>query len=423
MEKLTVIKTANEIEDVCITYGLAYILEMNDINFNIKNMNSKYIVESDFEIDNIDWEDITLEECNLINSTLSRANINSQLKNMNKYFSKSLSRVLSYFVTLDDEYIKEDKNVSCIQAGTGYYTLGVRATNQAKSFNVKEHKRHLAFLGFVKSTSYIKNSNIEINSILIPRQTDEILRPYVFGKVNEETGEFQAWTSMGSLTDTELIARVYLETHKQYAYLKRDYEKVVYMTFIPAGNKPLFGKTFDLFIKDWSSDLCYNLNFELYSRNATYDTKDALAKYINNDKYNNFNKVIKIYAKENKILDFKYKEELIGMYENKIQKIYHNEAVGKIARAFGRLSYDKTGYEVQAKLNSVANMLHLQDVIVSLGDIYLRKYNYTILTSNEFKEVIDLVETRKDAKVVANAILAGKVFVDFDSIKKNKEEK
>lgn len=423
MEKLTVIKTANEIEDVCITYGLAYILEMNDINFNIKNMNSKYIVESDFEIDDIDWEDITLEECNLINSTLSRANINSQLKNMNKYFSKSLSRVLSYFVTLDDEYIKEDKNVSCIQAGTGYYTLGVRATSQAKSFNVKEHKRHLAFLGFVKSTSYIKNSSIEINSILIPRQTDEILRPYVFGKVDEETGEFQAWTSMKKLTDTELIARVYLETHKQYAYLKRDYEKVIYMTFIPAGNKPLFGKTFDLPIKNWSSDLCYGLNFELYSRNATYDTKDVLAKYINNDRYSNFNKVIKTYSKEGKILDFKYKEELISMYEDKIQQIYHNEAVNKLARAFGRLSYDKTGYEVQAKLNSVANMLHLQDVIVNLGDIYLRKYNYTILTSNEFKEVIDLVETRKDAKVVANAILAGKVFVDFDSIKKNKEEK
>lgn len=420
MKTLSIIKTGNEIEDICITNGLASLLEMNDIGFTITQLKTKYKIEADFEIDELEYLDIEFEDCRLINSTLSKRDIESQLKNMNDYFNNNFENVLKYYFTLDEKYIKKDKSMGCIQAGTGYYTLSIRASTNKKTQKTKEYKRHLAFLGFIKSVSYIKNDNIEINSILIPKQTNEILRPYVFGKEDDETGEFKVWTSMKKLSDIELISRVYLETHRQYSYLKRDYEKIIYMTFIPAGNKPLFGKTFELNIKPWSSDLCYSLNFDLFSRNSSYDTKDTLARYISDDRYVNFNNLIKTYAIDNKLIDYKYKEEFVNMYNDKIKEIYNNESVNKLARAFNRLSYDGVGFEIQSKLNSVANTFHLQDALVQLGDTYKRNYNYCAIVDEEFKEVLSLIDNKKDAKIVANAILAGKVFVKFN--KKNKDD-
>ena len=172
MRTLSIIKTGNEIEDICITNGLATLLEMNDIDFTITQLKTKYKIEADFEIDELDYFDIDFEDCRLVNSTLSKRDIESQLKNMNEYFNDNLINVFNYYLTLDEEYLKKDKLTGCIQAGTGYYTLSIRASTDKKTQKTKEYKRHLVFLGFIKSVSYIKNDNIEINTILIPRQTN-----------------------------------------------------------------------------------------------------------------------------------------------------------------------------------------------------------------------------------------------------------
>ena len=103
METLHIIKTSNEIEDISVVYGLAYLLETSGFDFVIKQMKSKYIIESDFDAEDIEWQPLELEDLNMFPSTTNKSNKLAGIRKMNDFFGRDgvLIALFDYYRTLD----------------------------------------------------------------------------------------------------------------------------------------------------------------------------------------------------------------------------------------------------------------------------------------------------------------------------------
>ena len=150
--KFIKLKTSNEIEDICIVYGLCKILDDSMIDFKLKNLKSKIMIETeDFEFDELIFNDLTVEECRNVNSSMNLSNQESELKLLNPCIQENLINIFQYFNTLDEKYLTKqmDKKSDAIGVGTCYSTLGVRGSYTFKTLKVPEYIRHLSFLGWV----------------------------------------------------------------------------------------------------------------------------------------------------------------------------------------------------------------------------------------------------------------------------------
>ena len=426
MKILNVIKTSNEIEDISVVYGLAYLLESSGFDFVIKQMKSKYIIESDFDIEDIEWHPLELEDLNMFPSTTNKSNKLAGIRKMNDFFGREgvLVALFNYYNTLDKDYLKKAKitsNPRVSSIGSQFYTLGVRGRAKEDNANRPIHIKKLSYLGFAKSVSLIKNDNLEINSIMIPRYAEEILKPFTFGYTDKEEGNYKTITMSGGTSETELLLNVILETNMKYQYIRDDIEKIIIMTWTPAGNSPLANKTYDLKMKDWNLDTLYDLNRNLFRYRKDQMMLLTIANFVMDSNYNNFGKLIEQYAINNSMLQENHKKGMIGEMDKTIQNIYNNESIQKLGKGLNTLIYrQKGGYDSYSKLLSVANTSDLQLAILTLGQEYSKAYKYSLITQEELLGVIGLSNSSTLSKVVANAIISGRVFIDFN--KKTKEE-
>ena len=110
------------------------------------------------------------------------------------------------------------------------------------------------------------------------------------------------------------------------------------------------------------------------------------------------------------------------MFNKKIQEIYNNESLLKLAKAYNLLIWKekKSTFDIEVKLLGVRNLNQLQSSITLLLKSYNKAFNGGVAISDiELREIINLVENNNDAKVVADALLSyGKVFMNK---KENKE--
>lgn len=426
MKILHIIKTSNEIEDISIVYGLAYLLETSGFDYTIKQMKSKYIIESDFEIEDVEWHPLELDDLNMLPSTTNKSNKLAGIRKMNDFFGRCgvISALFNYYITLDREYLKKAKitsNPRVSSVGSQFYTLGLRGGSKQDNANRPIHIKKLSYLGFSVSVSLIKNDSLEINSIIVPKYAEEILKPFTFGYTDKEEGIYKAITMSKGTSETELLLNVILETNMKYQYIKEDIEKIIIMTWTPAGNSPLANKTYDLKMKDWGLDTLYDLNSGLFRHRKNQRMLLTIANFVMDSDYKNFGELIEQYAINNSLLQEKHREDLIGGMDRKIQDVYKNEAIQKMGKGLNRLIYrQKGGYDSYSKLLSVANTADLQLAILTLGQEYSKAYNFSLVSQDELLDVIGLSDSSTLAKVIANAIMAGRVFIDFN--KKTKEE-
>lgn len=108
------------------------------------------------------------------------------------------------------------------------------------------------------------------------------------------------------------------------------------------------------------------------------------------------------------------------MYSEKIKKIYHSEAVKEVSKRLKNLLQYKKGYEILTSLYSVSNEKRMMNVVSSIVDIYNReknkndikyKYYYSTINDIELLEIVDLLNDKEDAEIMAKAIIAyGKVY-------------
>lgn len=414
-----VVKTANNIEDINVAYGICKILDDNDIEFKLKDNKSIYSIYTDeFEIDDLIYNDITIEECWNVNKTSSQKETKGKIESVNYFLNEELQNVFKYLI--NNELEIKYKDVDGTGIGSCYYTHGLRGGKIPKALSVNPVRKYLAIIGWIYGCSYCLNDNIEITAMLTPKDTEEIKRPFYFSTVDKETGDKKIYTkNKKKVSEINLMAQLYIQTLKTYSMLSDEYEDIVFMQNILAGNKPLYDKTRNIQLYNISIQYLEELLSKITWSIISEEVKDITSKYILNMKsYNYFSKLIRIYAKEsNTFINNKFKEEILNMYNEKVKDIYNNKVVNKLGKGFGRLLRDKKGFDIQVKLYNVANEKHLFRAIRHLIDTYSRNYifngkNVSIINDEELMELTKLINDKEDAKICVDALLSvGKVFI------------
>lgn len=426
----TILNTSNEIEDICIAYGLCKILADNDIEFLLKKLKSKITINTDdFDIEELEWIDVTIDDCYNINSNMNSNDIKKRLVKLNDFMSKkeNLCSIFKYYISLNENDLIDSLTKKCDSIGIGncYYSLGKRAkdVSRVKPLRIPPYIKNLSFTGWVYGVSYICNDNIETSTILIPKETSIIYKPYEFTYKDEDTEEIKIRRKISGTSNIVLSSRQYIETLRQYNFIKDKYDKIIFMQLSMSKNKPLADKSFELPIYNWDNELLERFSKILYYSTNDYDVKEVTANFILDTRYINFSKLIKMYSKKEQIMDLKFKEELLGMYTTRIQEIYNNEIVNKLGRGLHKLLYNKRGFTIQTQLYNVMNAFHLQKCIRQIVDEYSRVFKFPLITNEELIEIVNFIQDKKEAKICTDAILAmSKVFIGLKNNNNNRDK-
>lgn len=424
--KLRIFKTENEVKDLCITNAIARILDVNDFEYEVINRKAFYTIDTEeFDVEELEWVEIDPEDevMRNINSYMSFGkDIKPQVDTLNEYMTTNIQDVFRYLNDRDDKKYKHLlKPQGSLHIGSVFETLGIRGGHTKESYKVTELERHLAFLGWVYSASYIKNDTMEISALIIPKQTKEILKPFHFSGVDKETGEIKTYRMLSNSTHMELMAKIYMKSMENKIYLK-NYDEVIFSLARLAGNKPLPGEYFHFDTVDWSVELIDSF-YRLYMSVAKdIETNIKLSEVILYKRYADFDSLIRLMATKSYWMSSKedIKKEMVGMFNDKINQIYFCEAIERLGMAFSWLSRDKKAFDVQASLNTVSDKYSLQLVINELSQKYYKEKGKLIMNSEQLKELFDLIQDRKDAKAAATAILMSKTV--FKSKDKDCEE-
>jgi len=433
MYEFKVNKSANDIEDICIAYGLCSILYMNDIEFKLKDNLSMYsIYTEEFDLEEVVYNDILGKPWNLNSTSTDRelmggADKNGEIKKgrieyMNEFIDDNLQDILLKY--LGRERSKEvDKSISATSMGNVYYANGIRAGLKPTSQRVNISNSYLSLLGFIYGASYCKNAKTEINMMLKPIETSEIKKPYNFTYQDKETGVIKPWvkpTTNGSHVNT--MAIMIVETLINYSMVQKEYSDIICIKYGKSSNKPLMDKTYNIKIPCLSIEFLNDFKKLLTWSNVDDDVRESVSNYIlDMYSYNKLSKMIRIMSKTNSLINIKFKEEMIGMFENKnkIAEIYNSDTVIKLGKGLNRLLRDNRGFDIQVKLYSITNQMHLQRCIRMLIDSYRRGYKQYLLNDEELKSLLNSITNNENCKICADAILSyAKVFIT-----KKEEEK
>lgn len=434
MEKeLKVYHSSNTIQDICEVNGLCKLLEINDIEYELIKLEEYYLIKhEDFNYDEAEFFDIAEEDCYTCNSSLNKKEKLNSINGANDFLSKNISLVLKYYAEHNDKLLKGMKKEGSLCIGSFFNTKSIRASTSPGSFKVHSLKRSTAFLGWITSTTYITNDDVEINAILIPKKTNRVLRPHEFTYTDKETNEIIKRVYFGKQSkksDIIMLAEIYTNTTNEYLLYRNSHndveiESIIFMMLTKAVQKPLPNRCFQLPIYNWSRDFYIKLGNILNYSFADYDVKDITARYILKPNLLNYHKLVQIYSKKEQLLEVKYKEDIINMYNNKVQKIHNNISVQKLGRGLSILLYNKKGFEILTRLYTVRTPESLAIRIREIEDTYARVKSYALLNNEEHLELVNLINTNKDAVICANAIISfGRVFYEKKADEKNEESK
>lgn len=422
MYEFRVEKSANDIEDICVAYGLCSILESNDIKFTLKDNMSMYsIYTEEFDLEEIVFNDLNTD-CKPwnINTNSNNKEMIGRLKLLNEYFNSNMIDILNYYLGINKNKLEKE---SAVAIGSNYYTYSIRGGTGVGSLKVNKIISYMSMLGWIYSASYCINDKNETTMILKPKNTNEIKRPYNFSYIDKETGEIKIMSSFpkgdkGSHINTKAIMMV--NTLINHNLLQEEYSDIICIQCEKGSNKPSADKTFNIKIPRLSQEFLNDIIKSLTWSKVDIDVKEVTSKYILDIyKYKNFSKLIRIYGKvDNAKINMKFKEEILKVYNDKINEIYNCESIIKLGRGLGRLLKDKSGFEIQTKLYSISNKFHLQRCMRMLIDSYRRKYDKYLIDDESVRNILNIAENKNDCKVCADAMISyAKVFINV------KEEK
>lgn len=419
-QELKVYHSSNEIEDICTVMGLCALLDMSDISFNVEKLEDYYsILHENLKYEDAIYIPVDEQKCYTCNSSSNKSEKLKSINGVNNFFEKNTAVTLKYFSTSDDNLLKGIKKEGSVCNGSFFNTKGIRASTSPGALSINSMKRSITFLGWINSTNYIKNDDVEINSVIIPKKADRILRPYEYRYLDKETNEMKIKTYCGKKekrSDIIMISEIYANTAAEYlSYIENSsdfqIESVLFMVLTKSGQKPLPNKCFKLPVYKWSRELYMKFASILSMSYADYDVRDVIARFILKPNLSNFHKLIHIFSKKNQLLELKFKEDIIKMYNNKVQEIYDNTTVKKLGRGLNYLLYKKKGFEILTRLYTVRTPESLAVRIREIEDQYIRVTANPVINNEELINLINLISTKKEAAICANAIISyGRVF-------------
>ena len=431
--ELRVKRTSNQIEDICIAYGLCGILEYNCIDYILTDRKSVYLIETeDFDIEELIVEELDANEySNYICSLSNLGELTKDLVSLNSFLKDNLINIFKYYE--GDKSISFGKDVTAKGIGNTFYTLS-KSRDNIKSLKIPMVNRQLSTLGWIKSCSYCSTKEgKETTSILLPTKTNQIVRPYIFTYIDKKTGELRIGKSQDNKTSIVANALEYLETLKGLKkFSETEYKEIIFTRVAKGNKKPLPNKTEIIRNQELSIELIDELLRVTDRYNADEEIKTDCSMFALNIKtYNYFSKLIRTLSKNNKLgtnqdkiknirLNEEIKGEILSMYDEKIKRIYNNESIKKLGN-YGLKSLlrdnNGEGFIVQNRLYSATNSRVLLECIRRLLHAFKKQYDKVLLNNEELTEIINMLDD-KDSRIIADVILAEScVFT-----KMNKEE-
>ncbi|MBC6003622.1 hypothetical protein H8891_07395 [Paeniclostridium sp. NSJ-45] len=418
MTTLKILKEENEVMELSIANGLFYILRENDIECSLINKEAAYIIEINGDVDyeeDLLFPEMTKEKITNKNSTMNKSELEKILVKVNQYLNNPnyLGEIFKYYESLDESMLSKDilSKDGALFIGTSTYTKGVRGYSVAgaSSLKIPLYKKLISFVGFLMAASYFSIKDVvEVNPILIPKNTDEFIRAEFISYRDKETGDTRH-LRMISKKDPKTISlsRLYLLSLKKLAQktILEGYEGIWLIQVVPTANKPLNDKTIKLPVHNLSIEFIDELLKKVEYSSTDRDAKLALCDYLLNQDFESFSNMICAFSKSQTIMIDKYFEEMIGMRTEKESYIYSNESIRVLGRGLNRLIRDKVGFSIQVNLLSCSNKQQLIEIIRDLNLLYFRKYKSYLLNDKSYIEVLDLVEDTKTLKIVRDSIL------------------
>ena len=435
MTVLKIIKEENEVMELSIANGLFYILTLNNISCRLVNKKSMYLIKIDQDVNyenDLSFIPLELEKIDNINSTMGKKAKKDEIDKINRIFSRteSLVNIFKFYETLDKSYLSKElaSSSNAIYVGTCCYSKGLRSYTRSipGQLSIPLYKRILSFLGFITSTSYLQIKDVmEVNALLVPKDTDLYLQAEFITYPNKETGEVKKLRLISNKdAKTISLARLYLlslKTLSKYTILK-NYNAIWLMQVTPTKKKPLNDKIIELPVHDLSFDFIEELLRKVEYSTMNRDSKLSLCDYLLNQDFESFSNMICTFSKNNTIMMDKYFEEMISMRTDIEKNIYDNEDIKTLGRGLNRLINDKEGFSVQVSLLNCLNKQQLIECIRNLNLLYFKKYKKYLLNDSQYTNILDLAESTKTLKIVRDCILTYST-IYVDSIRNNKSIK
>ncbi|MDU2592510.1 MAG: hypothetical protein E7C86_07835, partial [Paeniclostridium sordellii] len=197
MTTLKILKEENEVMELSIANGLFYILRENDIECSLINKEAAYIIEINGDVDyeeDLLFPEMTKEKITNKNSTMNKSELEKILVKVNQYLNNPnyLGEIFKYYESLDESMLSKDilSKDGALFIGTSTYTKGVRGYSVAgaSSLKIPLYKKLISFVGFLMAASYFSIKDVvEVNPILIPKNTDEFIRAEFISYRDKET--------------------------------------------------------------------------------------------------------------------------------------------------------------------------------------------------------------------------------------------
>lgn len=432
MLKFKVPKTSNDIEDSCITYGIIALLEHVNAEIQIiKDNPSHYLIEcEDFNLEKVNKKDfkLTLDDMKSTTPLLNKKNIENNIQAIYKLIKERGSDILNYYLTEDKSYIKGLNNDSVGFCGNVFFMTGLRLNATVSSFKTPKHQKYLSLIGWskyvsklqiIKKNSPINDKNTEHYIYLIPKIKEvEQIDKIVLWTKDRETGLNKELNFISDESVNTALAKVLL-SNIEHEITSDGYNGFYSVVLIPSNQKtiPNTFKTINFLDELLSNDLIEWFSRKLYN----IDIKEYAAKFIldmsNYSKLSSFIKIMSkkdYYEKNGEIkmgyIPQKIIKELLSMQSDKVIEIYNNKSIKRLGQGLNRLLKDDKGYEVQVNILSTNNLEQLMKGITKLCTLYRRYYSEenkikSLINDEQIDKIFKLIDSNKDAKVVADAIL------------------
>lgn len=403
MRTFKIRKENNPIFDVCIAYGLYFLLESGEIEATIRQYPAFYVVETeDFDTEAF-LESYVLDES--LRAFDMQTNKMCNLKDRNGMLTalfeeesgffqdkENVRNSLAYFETLDEEYLKTFKNMPMSYVGSPYHVMGKRQMiAKPGSEWLLTIFRFFSAFGYLQMTSFVNigKKTKEITWLPIPsRKGATAIEPFdVFHYVDKETGESKLLRRMDEASAVIGVGKILLKIREYLSTsnLSEEYAGVFIIETHPAGNRSLndkitfyeplpFGEHAIQYFKD-------KLNFS----DTNYDLKRTTAflllqpssETLRNWVHISSKLVSSPNAKRNDWVNLETIKEIIPVVERnnrEYQDIFEAKSVQKFGNTLHTLLHNRRGFEIQAILLSAHTKRDILKAYSFLNRVYRTYY-------------------------------------------------
>ena len=403
MRTFKIRKENNPIYDVCLAYGLYFLLESGEVTATIRQYPAFYVVETeDFDTESF-LETYILDEnlraYNLqTNKMCKLSERNGMLEALFEegagFFQnkENVRNGLAYFETLDEKFLKAFQKRAMSYVGSPFHVKGKRQSDAAPSSErVETLFRYLSAFGYMQMTSFtnVGNNARDITWIPIPsRKGATDVEPFdVFHYTDNETGESKLSHFLGEASALIGTGRILLKIQEYLnaSNISEEYDGIYLIETLPAGQRALNDKI------TFHEPFTFGENATRYFKNklnfsdTNYDLKRATAFLLLQPNRENLRSWVHISSKlvsssnvkRNDWVSTETIKEIITVVEKNnraYQDIFEAKSIQKFGNTLHTLLYNRRGFEIQAILLSAHTKRDILKAYSLLNRLYRTYY-------------------------------------------------